>query len=142
MKSLVVKQPGVLVLQDGIVPDPAPGDVRIRVERAGICGSDVHILHGSNAFARYPRVIGHEFYGRVDAPGAGVTLASGARVVVDPVISCGHCYPCRVGRPNVCAELQVLGVHRDGGFSEFCCVPAANVHLIPDSISDEQAPLV
>jgi L-gulonate 5-dehydrogenase len=63
-------------------------------------------------------------------------------VVVDPVIGCGRCYPCSVGRPNVCAQLQVLGVHRDGGFCEFVCVPIGNVHLLPDSIDDDQAPLV
>ncbi|MDR3440252.1 Zn-dependent oxidoreductase [Telmatospirillum sp.] len=142
MKSLVVEHPGLLVLADRGVPEPGPGEVRLRVERAGICGSDVHILHGSNAFARYPRVIGHEFYGRVDAVGDGVAVAAGTRAVVDPVISCGHCYPCSVGRPNVCVELQVLGVHRDGGFSEFCLVPAANLHVIPDCITDEQAPLI
>lgn len=142
MKSLVVERPGTLVIQDRAVPQPAAGEIRLRVERAGICGSDVHIFHGSNPFARYPRVIGHEFYGRIDALGAGVALPLGARAVIDPVIACGRCYPCRVGRPNVCTELQVLGVHRDGGFSEFVCVPVDNVHLLPDGVGDEQAALV
>ena len=117
MKSLVVERPGSLAIQTRPLPAPAAGEVRIRVERAGICGSDVHILHGSNPFARYPRVIGHEFFGRIDAAGDDVDARIGARVVIDPVIACGHCYPCSVGRPNVCARLQVLGVHRDGGFS-------------------------
>lgn len=142
MKSLVVERPGSLAIQTRPLPAPAAGEVRIRVERAGICGSDVHILHGSNPFARYPRVIGHEFFGRIDAAGDDVDARIGARVVIDPVIACGHCYPCSVGRPNVCARLQVLGVHRDGGFSEFSCVPIGNVHLLPDSIDDDQAPLV
>lgn len=142
MKSLVVERPGSLAIQARPLPAPAAGEVRIRVERAGICGSDVHILHGSNPFARYPRVIGHEFFGRIDSAGDDVDARIGARVVIDPVIACGRCYPCSVGRPNVCARLQVLGVHRDGGFSEFSCVPIGNVHLLPDSIDDDQAPLV
>ncbi len=142
MKSVVVTRPGVIVLEDRAQPVPGPGEVRIRVEQAGICGSDVHIAHGSNPFAHYPRVIGHEFFGRVDAAGDGVSLPLGVRVVVDPVVSCGHCYPCSVGRANVCANLQVIGVHRDGGFSEFCCVPAGNAHRLPDSIGDEQATLI
>ncbi len=142
MKSLVVERPGILGIREQAMPEPAPGEVRIRVARAGLCGSDLHILHGSNPFARYPRVIGHEFFGRVDAVGTDVALEAGTRVVVDPVISCGRCYPCSVGRPNVCAELQVLGVHRDGGFAEFCCVPAANAVPLPDTVSDDQAPLV
>jgi L-gulonate 5-dehydrogenase len=142
VKSLVVERPGQLSIQMRPIPEPAPSEVRIRVERAGICGSDIHIMHGSNPFARYPRIIGHEFFGRIDKLGDGVTARPGARVVIDPVIACGQCYPCSVGRPNVCAHLQVLGVHRDGGFSEYACVPAANVHLLPDSVDDDKAPLV
>jgi L-gulonate 5-dehydrogenase len=142
VKSLVVERPGSLTIATRPMPEPAAGEVRIRVERAGICGSDIHILHGSNPFARYPRVIGHEFFGRIDALGEGVTAKLGARAVIDPVIACGACYPCSVGRPNVCARLQVLGVHRDGGFSEFACVPVGNAHLLPDSVDDDKAPLV
>lgn len=142
MKSLVVERPGVLTLAERPLAEPGPGEVRIRVERAGICGSDVHIFHGRNPFARYPRVIGHEFFGRVDKVGEGASLPVGTRVVVDPVISCGHCYPCSIGRPNVCTSLQVIGVHRDGGFSEFACVPAANAYPVPDTVSDDQAALV
>lgn len=142
MKSLVVEKPGILSLLDCALPEPGPGEIRVRVERAGICGSDVHIFHGSNPFAKYPRVIGHEFFGRIDALGAGTVADLGKRVVIDPVIACGHCYPCSIGRPNVCESLQVLGVHRDGGFSEFCCIPVENAHVVPDEVTDEQAALV
>lgn len=142
MKSLVVDHPGQLEIQERPVPVPGPGQVRLRVRRAGICGSDVHIAHGSNPFARYPRVIGHEIFGHIDAIGDGVALPAGARAVVDPVVGCGHCYPCRTGRPNVCTSLQVVGVHLDGGFSEYCCVPAGNIHLVPDAIPDEHAVMI
>jgi L-gulonate 5-dehydrogenase len=121
-----------LAIEANVSVEPASGEVSVRVQRAGICGSDIHILHGSNPFAIYPRVIGHEFAGVIAAVGAGVSgFAPGERVVIDPVISCGHCYPCRVGRPNVCANLQVLGVHRDGGFRDFVAAPAANVVKVP-----------
>ncbi|WP_352735676.1 alcohol dehydrogenase catalytic domain-containing protein [Mesorhizobium sp. M0460] len=92
----------------------------------------MHILHGSNPFAVYPRVIDHEFAGTVTALGRHVTgVAVGDRVVVDPVVSCGHCYPCRIGRSNVSANLEVIGVHRDGGFRNFVAVPAHNAIPIP-----------
>lgn len=135
MVSILVRQPGVLDVAADRQPIPAPGEVLVRVQRAGICGSDMHILHGSNPFAVYPRVIGHEFAGLLAAVGPGVQgLRVGDRVVVDPVVSCGHCYPCRAGRPNVCARLEVFGVHRDGGFRDFVAVPAANVVPVPDGL--------
>lgn len=111
------------------------GEVVVRVERAGICGSDMHILHGANPFAVYPRVIGHEFMGTIAAVGDGVMgVAEGDRVVVDPVVACGACAPCRIGRTNVCARLEVMGVHRDGGFRSFVAVPAANIVRVPQDM--------
>jgi L-gulonate 5-dehydrogenase len=122
-----VSTPYSLEVVEAELTEPSAEDVRIKVSAAGICGSDLHILHGSNPFARYPRIIGHEFAGTVTATGSAVTsLAVGDHVVVDPVISCGHCYACRIGRSNVCAHLEVLGVHRDGGFRSEVVVPAAN----------------
>lgn len=143
MKSITVQQPGQLVIEERPLPSPQQGEVRIRVASAGICGSDVHIYRGHNPFAKYPRVIGHEFFGHIDAIGEGVDPSRiGERVVGDPVVSCGHCYPCSVGRPNVCTELQVIGVHRDGGFSEYVTLPAQNAHRVPDSIPDNEATMV
>lgn len=107
----------------------------MRVQRAGICGSDIHILHGSNPFAVYPRIIGHEVAGAIEALGAGVSgLAVGDQVALDPVVSCGQCHPCRIGRPNVCARLQVFGVHRDGGYRERFCLPAENAIKVPSTL--------
>ena len=143
MKSVVIERPGELQLQQRDLPEPAAGEVRVKVRYASICGSDVHIWHGHNPFARYPRVIGHEFFGVIDAVGAEVDAGRiGERVAVDPVVSCGHCYPCSVGRPNVCRELQVIGVHRDGGFSEYAVAPASNAYRVPDSIPDKLASLI
>ena len=143
MKSVVIQQPNELVLEKRPLPEPGAGEVRVNIRLAGICGSDSHIYRGHNPFAKYPRVIGHEFFGVIDAVGEGVDSARlGQRVSVDPVISCGHCYPCSVGKPNVCTSLVVLGVHRDGGFSEYATVPAKNAWPIPDAIPDNHAVMV
>ena len=143
MKSIVIREPNQLVIEDRMIPQPNENEVRVKVKIAGICGSDSHIFHGHNPFAKYPRVIGHEFFGMIDAVGKNVDAKRiGERVSVDPVISCGHCYPCSVGRPNVCTSLVVLGVHRDGGFSEYTVVPSQNAYHIPDSISDEFAVMI
>lgn len=143
MKSIVIKQPEELFIEERPLPEPGVGEVRVKVKIAGICGSDSHIYRGHNPFARYPRVIGHEFFGVIDAVGEGVTdKQMGERVCVDPVISCGHCYPCSVGKPNVCTSLVVLGVHRDGGFSEYAVVPAKNAWSVADNIADHHAVMV
>ncbi|MEJ1977513.1 MAG: alcohol dehydrogenase catalytic domain-containing protein [Acetobacteraceae bacterium] len=142
MVAIAVEKPLALSLRDDPALAPGPEDVVIAVQRAGICGSDMHILHGSNPFAKYPRIIGHEMAGTVESVGAAVTgLAVGDHVVVDPVVSCGHCYPCRIGRTNVCANLEVYGVHRDGGFRNRIAVPFRNAIKVSPSLPPEIAAL-
>lgn len=143
MESVVIQQPNNLVIEQRELPEPRKGDVRVRVKLAGICGSDSHIYRGHNPFAKYPRVIGHEVFGVIDKVGEGVdTRRIGERVALDPVISCGECYPCSIGKPNVCTSLVVLGVHRDGGFSEYVTAPARNAYVIPETIPDRHAVMV
>ncbi|GAB3680241.1 Zn-dependent oxidoreductase [Salinisphaera aquimarina] len=143
MKGFQVSAPHAYAVVDTAEAIPDVDEVRVTVAHAGICGSDMHIIHGDNAFVRYPRITGHEFAGTVTAVGANVDSARvGQRVCVDPVISCGSCYPCRIGRPNVCTHLEVIGVHRDGGFQTQVAVPAANAHVLPESLSPEAGALV
>jgi L-gulonate 5-dehydrogenase len=143
MLSVVVDKPNSMALRERPTPEPAAGEVRVRVRYAGICGSDLHIFHGKNPFVAYPRVIGHEFVGRIDAVGEGVHSSRiGGLVVVDPVISCGQCHACRIGRQNVCSRLQVIGVHRDGGFSEYACVPERNAYVIPKGMAQASASVI
>jgi L-gulonate 5-dehydrogenase len=140
MWAVSVQEPDRLKLLQTEPPSPEPDEVLVRIGRAGICGSDMHIYRGKNPFARYPRVIGHEAMGRIEAIGARVTgLAVGDRVVLDPVVSCGHCRACRVGRPNVCGNLAVIGVHRDGGMRELAVFPAPNAIRVPEGLSDRAA---
>lgn len=130
MKAIKVIEPFKVEIVD--VPKPEiknDDDVIVKITSGGICGSDIGIWNGSNSLATYPRLIGHEFGGIVEAVGKGVTKVKvGDKVAVDPVISCGHCYACKIGRHNVCSTLEVMGVHRDGGFAEYSIAKEKNIH--------------
>jgi L-gulonate 5-dehydrogenase len=143
MKAIQINQPGELVIVEKPIPKAGTGEAVVRIKAAGICGSDVHIFHGKNPFAVYPRIIGHEAAGEVFQVGEGVThIKVGDPVAIDNVFSCGHCYACRSGRPNVCAKVQVLGVHRDGVFSEYVTMPVDHLYKLPAGIPWEQAATV
>lgn len=114
-------------------PEPQPGEVLIKVEAAGICGTDRHLFAGE--FPSNPPVtLGHEFSGIVVACGEGVTLPLGARVTCDPNTWCGTCDQCRRGRVNLCAKNVATGLHRDGGFAEYCAFPAHKAHVLPSDL--------
>jgi L-iditol 2-dehydrogenase len=115
------------------VPDPAPGpgEVLVRVQAAGICGTDRHLFRGEFPCAP-PVTLGHEFAGEVIATGAGVSLPLGSRVTCDPNIACGACDQCLRGRVNLCRRNVAIGIHRDGGFAEMAVVPAHRALPVPD----------
>jgi L-gulonate 5-dehydrogenase len=143
MKAIEVTKPGQIVVVERPIPEIAENEVLVKVKAAGICGSDVHIYHGKNAFATYPRVVGHEFVGEIEKVGSQVeNLKVGDRVAVDPVVSCGHCYPCRIGRHNVCKKLNVMGVHRDGGYQQYVAVASTSAHKLPENTSWEIAAMI
>jgi L-gulonate 5-dehydrogenase len=127
MKALVVPEPGRMVVEDIEVPTPGPGEVRVRVGAAGICAGDLYIFKGVNPYAVYPCIAGHEL--------AGVREDTGERVVVEPFLGCGTCYPCRVGKSNCCANLKIIGVHRPGGYAEVCVAPTTHLHPVPEGMS-------
>lgn len=144
MKAVQIVKPNELRIID--VEKPVideKNNVLIQMTAAGICGSDVGIYHGTNAAATYPRIIGHEMVGRVAEVGENVSdLKAGDRVIVNQVTSCGHCYPCRIGRGNVCDNLAVRGVHIDGGYREYMAVPESDCYLLPDFLSDTDAIMI
>jgi len=124
MKAVYVAEPHSLEIREMPMPEPGQGEALVRVRAGGICGSDMHIYHGTNPLAKYPRIIGHEFSGEIGALGPGVQgFSIGDRVAVDPVTSCGTCYACSIGRPNVCESLEVFGVHRHGGLPSTSLFP-------------------
>ncbi|MDX2140172.1 MAG: alcohol dehydrogenase catalytic domain-containing protein [Chloroflexota bacterium] len=117
-------------------PSPAPGEMLISVGAAGICAGDMYIYQGKNPYVIYPSVAGHEVAGTVAAVGEGVTnVSEGTRVVIEPFIGCGKCYPCRQGKTNCCANLRIIGVHMPGGYADFVKAPATHVHPIPETLS-------
>lgn len=118
-------------------------NVLVKIKAAGLCGSDVGIYHGANATATYPRVPGHEIVGEVVETGPSARkVRPGDRVIVDQVTSCGRCYACRQGRPNVCQNLAIRGVHIDGGFREYIAVPDSDCYILPDGLRYEDAVLI
>lgn len=144
MKAIQIVKPNELKVIDMDMPKiEQPDQVLVKMKATGICGSDVGIYHGTNAAATYPRVIGHEMVGVIEAVGSGVTNRKvGDRVIIDQVTACGHCYACRKGRPNVCGNLQVRGVHLDGGYREYMVVPEKDCYLLPDFLKDEDAVMI
>lgn len=144
MKAVQVVSPNDLRVIDMEKPVmDEKNNVLVRMTAAGICGSDVGIYHGTNAAATYPRVIGHEIVGIVAETGDGVTdLKVGDRVIVNQVTSCGHCYPCSIGRGNVCDELKVRGVHIDGGYREYIAVNESDCYILPEGLSDTDAVMI
>ena len=133
MRAVVTQAKGVMELAD--VPEPAEpgaGEVIVRPRAVGICGSDFHFFLGelgAGDGSEFPRVQGHEVGATIEAvgPGCRPELASGDRVALWPLSSCGRCYPCRIGRSNVCDNFSLIGIHEDGGLQERLRVPQSQV---------------
>ena len=138
MRAAVIDEQGLRVVRDHPIPEPPPGEVRIRTLLAGICNTDVEILRG---YADFQGVPGHEFVGVVDEAGDPALL--GRRVVGEINAGCGTCESCRAGRASHCPNRTALGIRdRDGALADYFCLPHANLHPVPDSISDEAAVFV
>ena len=122
MKVLVCKTPGELEYVEMNKPVPEPGKTLLKVERIGICGTDLHAYEGTQPYFNYPRVLGHELaLSIVETDAAGFSV--GQLVTLIPYFNCGHCVACKMGKPNCCVEMSVFGVHSDGGMCEYILVP-------------------
>lgn len=130
MKAITLESPGQLRLVSIAEPhNPEPGEALIRIRQVGVCGTDFHAFRGEQPFFNYPRILGHELGVEVIAVNPQEhNLAIGWRCAVEPYFSCGHCLPCRHGKPNCCVNLKVFGVHIDGGLREFAIVPTTQLH--------------
>ncbi|MDV6261889.1 2,3-butanediol dehydrogenase [Rhodococcoides yunnanense] len=141
-------------IEDVSEPEAGPGQVKIRVSRNGICGTDLHEFYDGPIFIppsdphplthkAMPVVLGHEFSGIVTAVGAGVDdVAEGDAVTIEPIYRCGECRPCRSGQYNLCKSIGFHGLMADGGMAEYTVVPRNQVHKLPDSIPVEMGALV
>ena len=139
MKTAWLLRPETVAVHDDPEPRPGPGEVMLRTELAGICGTDVSFYLGHRVVP-YPFVLGHEVIGRVAALGDGVTkFMIGQRVLVEPNYPCLSCRLCLSGRGAVCAQKGSPGVNLPGCFSEYFNAPAEFVWLLPDAISGQDA---
>lgn len=135
MKAICLEAPGKIAVTAVAQPKQKEQDVLIKVRSFGICGSDIGAYVGTNPLVSYPRIIGHEVAGEVLAVPEGETeLKIGDRVVLEPYVYCGNCYPCRNGHTNCCENLTVLGVHINGAMSECFSHPRHLVHKVPADI--------
>jgi 2-desacetyl-2-hydroxyethyl bacteriochlorophyllide A dehydrogenase len=136
MKAIVIHAPEEISVKEVSNPERREDEVLIRVRGMGICGSDIGAYKGINPLVTYPRIIGHEIAGEVlEAPSGETEMMPGDRVVIEPYVYCGKCYPCMNQRTNCCENLTVRGVHIDGGMSEFCVHPRRLVHKAPANVS-------
>jgi threonine 3-dehydrogenase len=142
MRAVVKAQaaPGVEI-REVPVPSPGPGEVLLRVLRAGVCGTDLHIWEWdawASGRMKPPVTVGHEFVGEVVELGPGVTeLKLGERVSCESHIVCQHCIACRTGNAHVCENTRILGVDVNGGWAEYVAVPAANAWRAPANVPIE-----
>ena len=141
MLTVICNEPRSLTAVQSPIPARQPGETLIRVKRVGVCGTDLHIFTGNQPFLEYPRVMGHEFSGIVEASDEGSGLVAGDVVYVMPYISCGTCIACSKGKTNCCTRIQVLGVHCDGAFTEYLSVAHQFIHKA-DGVSLDQAAMI
>lgn len=143
MRAIYFKEPWKAACIDVDKPEPKEGQALIKVRAAGICGSDIGAFRGTNPLVSFPRIIGHEIVGEIETiPDNNIRgLKPGDHVIVDPYLYCGKCYPCSIGRTNCCTDLNVLGVHIEGGMSDYMVHPADMLWKLPDDMPWDIAPI-
>jgi NADPH2:quinone reductase len=151
MRAVVIDAPGSIRLANVADPAPRSGEVLVRVDACGICGTDLHIIDGDSPLARYPIIPGHEFAGEVVALGSNIdqqngngeaSITVGSRVAIEPNLYCGHCEFCRTGHENLCLNYTALGVTTAGAIAQYVSVPIGKAYALPDSISLREAALI
>lgn len=130
MKALVYTQPNEIQLLDRPYPEIDDGEVIVRIDAVGICGSDMHAFHGHDPRRNPGLVLGHEFSGTI-ADTHAPSLSRGTRVTGNPLITCGHCEYCEQGRDNLCVNRTMVGMTRPGAFAQYMSIPASSIIEIP-----------
>ncbi len=147
MRAVVISAPGRFEVTDVADAAPRSGEVLVRVEACGICGTDLHILDGESPLTHYPVIPGHEFAGEVVALGNGVVegtagLVLGSRVAIEPNLFCGYCEPCRTGHENLCVNYLAIGVTTAGAMAQYVSVPMAKAYVLPAGMSFRAGALI
>jgi 2-desacetyl-2-hydroxyethyl bacteriochlorophyllide A dehydrogenase len=140
MRVLVYTQPGELQLQERPMPELLPGEVVLKIEAVGICGSDMHAWHGHDPRRKPGLVLGHEFVGAI-AQSAAHGFEPGTRWTGNPLITCGVCEYCVQGRNNLCSHRTMVGMTRPGAYAEYMSIPAASLIAMPQDMPAAAAAL-
>ncbi|HTE34233.1 MAG TPA: zinc-binding alcohol dehydrogenase family protein [Chryseolinea sp.] len=141
MKTLVCVEPRKFEYKVGTKPELKKGQAIVRIKRIGICGTDLHAFEGTQPYFSYPRILGHELAGELVEFDVAPGFKVGDAVTFIPYFNCGTCIACRNGKPNCCTQIQVCGVHVDGGMVEYLSVPASSL-LHGEGLSFDQLALV
>ncbi len=124
MKALVCESPGKFVFTEKTKPECGENMAIIKIKNIGVCGTDLHAFEGTQPYFSYPRILGHELSGELVEANRAAGFVQGEAVTFIPYFNCGHCIACRSGKPNCCVNINVFGVHIDGGMCEYVCVPS------------------
>lgn len=142
MLGAFLNKPKEILLKETPITEPQMGEVRVKLSKVGLCGSDVHLFLGHRLLDK-PTIIGHEGLGFIDKIGEGVIGRSiGERVIIEPNIPCRKCHYCMSGNGNICVNKRVIGLNESGCFAEYVSLPAEFAWKIPTEISDEDAVVV
>lgn len=143
MLQQVMTKPGEIIFREVEIPKVEKGQVLVKIKRIGICGSDIHVYHGTHPFTSYPVTQGHEVSGEVVQTADDVTLFKvGDKVTIEPQVVCGKCYPCRHGKYNLCENLKVMGFQATGTGSEYFAVDARLVTILPSTMTFDQGAMI
>lgn len=143
MQQAIMIAPGQIQFRDVPVPEVQPDQIKVKMKRIGVCGSDIHVYHGKHPYTSYPVVQGHEVSAEVVEVGSQVTNVSvGDKVTIQPQVVCGKCYPCTHGRYNVCEELKVMGFQTTGMASEYFVTDAKKAVKLPDDMSWDHGAMI
>lgn len=141
MKAAVLKSWLNMEMCDIPMPVPGKNEALIKIKLAGVCGSDITVYRGKHMTATVPVVLGHEILGTIESLPEGYDgkFELGQRVLMNPIISCGHCSACKHGLPWVCENLKLLGIHVNGGYEEYCTVDVDKLVAVRDETPDDVA---
>lgn len=142
MKYIVCQKPKEFILKEKETPKRKENEALLKIKKAGICGTDIHAYSGNQAFFTYPRILGHELASEVlDVSENKQGIKKGDKVIVMPYMSCNNCIACRNGKSNCCVNINVLGVHKDGGMQEQITVPT-DILILSNQLSYDEMTIV
>ena len=143
MLQQIMTAPKEITFKQVPIPEPLENQILLRIRRIGICGSDIHVYHGSHPFTSYPVTQGHEVSGEIVKLGGNVkNFHIGQRVTIEPQVFCGKCHPCTHGKYNLCENLKVMGFQTTGTASEYFAVDYSKVTPLPDNMSFDDGAMI